>query len=153
MVWTALIAMVGAILGQHLGLFEAISRIVFKISKCPKCSTFWVCLAILLFSGDNPINAMSLPTWERGLKLPKWFSTSRHHLVAPHVGAWIETHRRAVSQGLDKSLPTWERGLKHPGDRIAQLVFSPVVQAIFEPVESIEPTVRGSRGFGSTGLK
>ena len=41
----------------------------------------------------------------------------------------------------------------HPGDRIAQLVFSPVVQAIFEPVESIEPTVRGSRGFGSTGLK
>ena len=41
----------------------------------------------------------------------------------------------------------------HPGDRIAQLVFAPVVQAIFEPVESIEPTVRGSRGFGSTGLK
>ena len=52
--------MVGAILGQHLGLFEAISRIVFKISKCPKCSTFWVCLAILLFSGDNPIIAIIL---------------------------------------------------------------------------------------------
>ena len=41
----------------------------------------------------------------------------------------------------------------HPGDRIAQLVISPVFQAVWEPVESLESTVRGSRGFGSTGLK
>lgn len=60
MIWTALVAMVGAILGQHLGLFEAMSKVALKISKCPKCSTFWVCLSVLLFSGDSPIIAVSL---------------------------------------------------------------------------------------------
>ncbi|MEP7132942.1 MAG: dUTP diphosphatase [Acidobacteriota bacterium] len=37
------------------------------------------------------------------------------------------------------------------GDRIAQLVFSPVVQARFEPAAELPPTGRASGGFGSTG--
>jgi dUTP pyrophosphatase len=37
------------------------------------------------------------------------------------------------------------------GDRIAQLVVGPVVRAAFEEVESLSPTDRGARGFGSTG--
>jgi dUTP pyrophosphatase len=37
------------------------------------------------------------------------------------------------------------------GDRIAQLVISPVVQAILEPVVLLNETQRGSGGFGSTG--
>ncbi len=37
------------------------------------------------------------------------------------------------------------------GDRIAQLVFVPVVQAQFELVEQFETTDRGSGGFGHTG--
>ncbi len=37
------------------------------------------------------------------------------------------------------------------GDRIAQLVVAPVVQARFDQVEALEETVRGSGGFGSTG--
>lgn len=37
------------------------------------------------------------------------------------------------------------------GDRVAQLVVSPVVRVRFEPVESLEGTARGSGGFGSTG--
>ena len=37
------------------------------------------------------------------------------------------------------------------GDRIAQLVIAPVVQAQFGRVEDLEATVRGSGGFGSTG--
>ena len=35
--------------------------------------------------------------------------------------------------------------------RIAQMIIAPVVQAIFEVVEELEDTVRGSGGFGSTG--
>lgn len=39
-----------------------------------------------------------------------------------------------------------------PGDRIAQLMFQPVVQVAFEVVESFRtPTERGEGGFGSTG--
>jgi dUTP pyrophosphatase len=39
------------------------------------------------------------------------------------------------------------------GERIAQLVFARVEQAILEQVEIISETVRGAGGFGSTGVK
>lgn len=39
----------------------------------------------------------------------------------------------------------------HPGDRIAQLVISPVIQADWQQVESLDQTERGDGGFGSTG--
>jgi dUTP pyrophosphatase len=38
------------------------------------------------------------------------------------------------------------------GDRIAQLVLSPVVRAAVAEAESLSPTERGSGGFGSTGI-
>ena len=38
-----------------------------------------------------------------------------------------------------------------PGDRIAQLVISPVVQANWDEVEFLDKTERGENGFGSTG--
>ena len=37
------------------------------------------------------------------------------------------------------------------GDRIAQLVIAPVVQAAWSEVESLDDTERGAGGFGSTG--
>ncbi|UVI39381.1 dUTP diphosphatase [Qipengyuania spongiae] len=37
------------------------------------------------------------------------------------------------------------------GDRIAQLVLAPVVQARWNEVEELDATVRGAGGFGSTG--
>lgn len=37
------------------------------------------------------------------------------------------------------------------GDRIAQLIVMPVVQARFEPVDELPESVRGDGGFGSTG--
>jgi len=40
-----------------------------------------------------------------------------------------------------------------PGDRVAQLVFLPVVKAQFELVEAFEITDRGEGGFGHTGEK
>lgn len=39
----------------------------------------------------------------------------------------------------------------HPGDRIAQLVFVPVVRAVFSRVDSFTKTHRGENGFGSSG--
>jgi dUTP pyrophosphatase len=38
------------------------------------------------------------------------------------------------------------------GDRIAQLVAAPVQLARFAEVEELDETVRGSGGFGSTGV-
>ena len=38
-----------------------------------------------------------------------------------------------------------------PGQRIAQLVFQPVLLPILELVDSLDETDRGAGGFGSTG--
>jgi dUTP pyrophosphatase len=38
------------------------------------------------------------------------------------------------------------------GDRIAQLIVAPVVQAGFDLAESLDDTARGAGGFGSTGV-
>lgn len=49
----------------------------------------------------------------------------------------------------------WNRGQSafviEPGERIAQLVFVPVVQAAFEMVSDFTSSQRGEGGFGSTG--
>lgn len=37
------------------------------------------------------------------------------------------------------------------GDRIAQMVIAPVTRGLFQEVESLDDTVRGAGGFGSTG--
>lgn len=39
------------------------------------------------------------------------------------------------------------------GDRIAQCVIAPVLQARFEVVEALDITARGAGGFGSTGTR
>ena len=49
----------------------------------------------------------------------------------------------------------WNRGsgafTVNPGDRIAQMVMVPVVQAEFEVVEDFAASLRGGGGFGSSG--
>ena len=40
-----------------------------------------------------------------------------------------------------------------PGDRIAQLVFSPVMDTTLVPVLELDTTARGDGGFGSTGRR
>ncbi|MCB1045511.1 MAG: dUTP diphosphatase [Acidobacteria bacterium] len=47
---------------------------------------------------------------------------------------------------LSRELIVIERGM-----RIAQLVLSPVVQLTWQPVDQLEPSTRGSGGFGHTG--
>jgi dUTP pyrophosphatase len=51
----------------------------------------------------------------------------------------------------------WNRGQNpqqvQPGDRIAQLVFMPVVRAGFRIVHEFEESARGSGGFGHTGVR
>jgi len=51
----------------------------------------------------------------------------------------------------------WNRGHEpftiEPGDRIAQMVFVPVVQATFEVVSDFAESNRGAGGFGHTGRR
>lgn len=52
-------------------------------------------------------------------------------------------------------ISTWNRGQQDfqikPGERLAQLVFVPVVQAGFEIVDDFDQSARGDGGFGHSG--
>ena len=51
----------------------------------------------------------------------------------------------------------WNRGRLTvtiaPGDRVAQLVFLPVVRAVLRQVDQFERSARGEGGFGHTGVR
>jgi len=52
---------------------------------------------------------------------------------------------------------TWNRGQEpqtiEPGDRIAQMVITPVIQPTFIEVDDFESSSRGEGGFGHTGTR
>ncbi|MEE8482005.1 MAG: dUTP diphosphatase [Acidiferrobacterales bacterium] len=54
-------------------------------------------------------------------------------------------------------ISVWNRSehnfIIEPGDRIAQMVFVPVIQAEFEVVDDFDESDRGSGGFGHSGKK
>ena len=71
--------------------------------------------------------------------------------LANGIGVIDSDYRGEISVGLlntsDKEF-TVQRG-----DRIAQLMFMPVLQATLIAAESLDETARGAGGFGSTGVK
>jgi dUTP pyrophosphatase len=54
-------------------------------------------------------------------------------------------------------ISAWNRGQTHqtiePGDRIAQLIITPVIQPVFSEVVEFESSSRGEGGFGHTGTR
>ena len=73
------------------------------------------------------------------------------HGVAPAncVGVIDSDYRGEIMVGLQNS---GESDFTiQPGDRIAQLMVTPVVQAKIQMVDELDDTARGTGGFGSTG--
>ena len=61
----------------------------------------------------TPYTEESHPVWVRGLKLIVHRRLVYFHdLVAPRVGAWIETRSVEGVSKQEKSHPVWVRGLK-----------------------------------------
>ena len=67
---------------------------------------------------NRAIRAMSLLSWERGLKYFARVVLMECSDVAPLVGAWIEIILKEIYRMSDMSLLSWERGLKY-------LIFEP----------------------------
>ena len=73
------------------------------------------------------------------------------HGIAPAncVGVIDSDYRGEILVGLQNS--GQENYTIQPGDRIAQLMLTPVIQAQISLVEELPATQRGAGGFGSTG--
>lgn len=73
------------------------------------------------------------------------------HGIAPAncVGVIDSDYRGELLVGLQNSSD--QEYTIQPGDRIAQLMIAPVIQAQISMVDELDETVRGAGGFGSTG--
>lgn len=73
------------------------------------------------------------------------------HGIAPAncVGVIDSDYRGEILVGLQNAGDT--DFTVQPGDRIAQLMITPVVQANIQIVDDLDETQRGAGGFGSTG--
>jgi dUTP pyrophosphatase len=77
------------------------------------------------------------------------FKTSLMVLNAPGT---IDSDYRGEVKIILGNLGSSDEVINH-GDRIAQLVLAPVVQALYVAEEQLSETLRGAGGFGSTGYK
>ena len=71
-------------------------------------------------------------------------------LSLPNTPGTIDSDYRGPLGVLMINLSDQPYVIQH-GDRIAQMIIAPVVQARFELVDGVSDTARGDGGFGSTG--
>ncbi|MDR5653691.1 dUTP diphosphatase [Ruixingdingia sedimenti] len=74
----------------------------------------------------------------------------KHGITLPNTPGTIDSDYRGPLGVPMVNLGAAPYTIRH-GDRIAQLVVAPVVQARFAPADSLTETARGAGGFGSTG--
>lgn len=74
----------------------------------------------------------------------------KHGISLPNTPGTIDSDYRGPLGVLLINLGSEDFTIAH-GDRIAQMIVAPVVQACFEPVGTLGETARGAGGFGSTG--
>jgi dUTP diphosphatase len=81
---------------------------------------------------------------------PRSGLAAKHAIGIPNAPGTIDADYRGELQVLLVNLGE-EPYVVRRGDRIAQLVFAPVVRAALEPAEALSETARGGGGFGHTG--
>lgn len=74
----------------------------------------------------------------------------KHGISLPNTPGTIDSDYRGPLGVLLINLGTEPYRIAH-GERIAQMIVAPVVQARFEVAEALSATGRGEGGFGSTG--
>jgi len=76
----------------------------------------------------------------------------KHGITIPNAPGTIDSDYRGPLGVILMNLGTEPFHIAH-GDRIAQMVIAPVVQAAFEVAADLSDTARGAGGFGSTGKR
>jgi len=82
---------------------------------------------------------------------PRSGLAARHGISVLNSPGTIDSDYRGEVQVILVNLGQEEFRVRS-GDRIAQLVFSPVVRVTFRAQPAVDESARGSGGFGSTGI-
>ena len=85
------------------------------------------------------------------LVVPRSGLGSKHGIVLGNLVGLIDSDYQG-----ELMVPAWNRSDNefeiNPGDIIAQMIIVPILQANFEVVEDFDKTLRGTKGFGSSGI-
>ena len=96
--------------------------------------------------------AMSIPEGYAGFVQPRSGLAAKHGISIVNTPGLIDSHYRGeIKAILINTDPEASFEIKR-GDKVCQLVFQKVDQARFVEVDELDETVRGSGGFGSTGV-
>jgi dUTP pyrophosphatase len=95
--------------------------------------------------------ALAIPEGWAGLVLPRSGLAARHGITLPNAPGLIDAGYRGEVRVLLLNTDPRERFEISAGDRIAQLVLVRHESPELIEVESLEETVRGAGGFGSSG--
>ena len=94
--------------------------------------------------------SLAIPPGFEGQVRPRSGLATKRGLTVPNAPGTIDSDYRGelfvALVNLDPAPQTIVRG-----ERVAQLVIAPVVQATFALVDALDETARGAGGFGSTG--
>lgn len=96
--------------------------------------------------------ALAIPEGWVGLVHPRSGLAARHGVSMVNAPGTIDAGYRGEIKVLLINTDLHEPVSFQRGDRIAQIVFQEVAQAVFTPVPALPGTVRGAGGFGSSGL-
>ena len=94
--------------------------------------------------------AFALPDGFEGQVRPRSGLAARHGVSQVNTPGTIDADYRGEVKVILINLGEEDFTIRR-GDRIAQLVIAPVTQAQWNEVASLDETVRGEGGFGSTG--
>ena len=95
--------------------------------------------------------AMAVPTGHEVQVRPRSGLALRHGVTVANAPGTIDSDYRGELMVLLVNLGDADFTVSR-GMRVAQLLLAPVTRAVPRLVESLDDTVRGSGGFGSTGL-
>jgi len=93
--------------------------------------------------------AISIPRGYEGQVRPRSGLALKHGLSIPNAPGTIDSDYRGEVRVILINLGN-ETVRIEPGDRIAQLVICPVARAVWNEVERLDDTDRGTGGFGHT---
>lgn len=94
---------------------------------------------------------LAIPTGFEAQVRPRSGLALKHGITLPNSPGTIDADYRGPLGVIMQNSGDEEFVITH-GDRIAQIVIAPVVQAVFQCVQTLDETERGAGGFGSTGV-
>ena len=95
--------------------------------------------------------AVAIPDGHAGLVLPRSGLAARHGIALVNAPGLIDAGYRGEVRVLLLNTDPGEPFEVAPGDRIAQLMVTPFAAPELVELESLDETVRGAGGFGSSG--